>query len=121
MAQLKSKFTPQDLTVITYMKREFIFVPVEQGELRTLASGYNSVHFGLAGIFFGSLITLIVTWTSVSAALSDRASTAFLCSSLICFTATLYFGCMAWRDYRNSREVLLGIKTQTMPVIVKPD
>lgn len=118
----KTKFAATDFAVMTYMSREFVFLPVEQNELNTLATGYNSIHFGLFGICFGSLLTLAITAGTVS--LSQYAKNGFLSASIVFLLASIYFGAMARKDYRDSKDLLARImKSQSTPtaIVVKPE
>jgi hypothetical protein len=120
MSANKPKFEAKDLAVLRVMKREFVLYPVEQNELHTLASGFNSIHFGLAGISFSALVTLGTT-RLLANSLSDHEKVILFCALLICLIATVYFSAMAIRDYRNSMGILKGIKTETTTVIIRPE
>src|SRR5215831_12003434 len=106
----------EPLTTVSYRKRELIMYPVQKHEFEILASGYSSVHLGLFGCFFGGFITLLVTMLSV--AMPEPLGTRFFVATLGLGLASVYCGLMAIRDYRNSRKVISGIRSETVDVVV---
>jgi len=107
---------PEQLTVVSYRKRQLVMYPVQRTEFEILASGYSSIHLGLAAGCFGASITLGATIASVN--LSEPIGTRFWTFLLIFGIATLYFGFMAGRDYLNSKKVIATIKSETVDVVV---
>jgi len=107
---------PEQLTVVSYRKRQLVMYPVQRTEFEILASGYSSIHLGLAAGCFGASITLGATIASVN--LSEPIGTRFWTFLLIFGIATLYFGFMAGRDYLNSKKVIATIKSETIDVVV---
>ena len=97
-----------DFAVMTYTKREFVFVPVEQNELNTLCTGYNSVHFGLFGLCFGCALTAAVTL--LTGTLPQNMKIGFLASSLVFLVASIYFGLMARKDYSCAQNLVKRIE-----------
>jgi hypothetical protein len=90
--------------------------PVQKHELEIMASGYNSVHLGLATGCFGAAVTAAATIASVP--LPEPAGTRFWSGLIILVIATLYFGLMAMKDYRKSQKVIGGIKSETVDVVI---
>jgi hypothetical protein len=90
--------------------------PVQRTEFEILASGYSSIHLGLAAGCFGASITLGATIASVN--LTEPTGTRFWTFLLIFGIATIYFGFMAARDYINSKRVIATIKSETVDVVV---
>jgi hypothetical protein len=113
----EAQFTEaEQLTVVSYRKRQLVMYPVQRTEFEILASGYSSVHLGLAAGCFGAGITLAATIASVN--LSEPMGTRFWSGLLILGIATLYFGFMAGRDYFKSKRVIATIKSETVDVVV---
>jgi len=119
MSAMKSKYTANDIAVMTCVKREFFIYALERNELRTLRTGYLSVHFGLAGIMFGAFLALFITWVSVP--LSQSTKSVFLVLSVLSLVLTLYCAAMAVADYRKSKAVLDEIQSTTASVIMKQE
>jgi len=90
--------------------------PVQKHEFEILASGYSSIHLGLAGCFFGAAITLGATVASVT--LSEGVHRIFVDSLFMSVAFTFYCGLMAIRDYRNSKKVVGSIRAETIDVVV---
>jgi hypothetical protein len=107
---------PEQLTVVSYRKRQLVMYPVQRTEFEILASGYSSIHLGLAAGCFGASITLGATIASVN--LTEPTGTRFWTFLLIFGIATIYFGFMAARDYINSKRVIATIKSETVDVVV---
>src|SRR5258708_957448 len=103
-----------------HMSREFTLYQLEENELDQLVAGYNSIHLGLFGVFFGAFLTVGITWIVQAnanvASLSVRATLLYFCATVIFFVATIYFGCMAVKDLRKSRRVISRIKSQSKPL-----
>jgi hypothetical protein len=110
------QFGGEELTTVSYRKRQLVMYPVQKHEFEILASGYSSIHLGLAGCFFGAAITIGVTIGSV--ALPEAAHRVFTDCLIITIIATLYCGLMAIRDYRNSKKVVGSIRSETIDVVV---
>jgi hypothetical protein len=114
-AKEKPSFTPVDFAVMTYMKREFVFVPIEQNELTMLIAGYASIHFGLFGLCVGGVLTTLVT--ILVNTLPQNLRMGFLCASLILALASIYFGLMAQKDYKYARNLLKKIDESKIATI----
>src|SRR5260370_41482846 len=110
----KTKFTPKDLTVMTHMKREFVLYQVQDSELTTLASGYTSIHFTLAGLAFGGLVSSITTLKT--AALSEHTEALFFSMFFVSLVSTVYFGWMARTDRKKAIDTVLRITNQSKPM-----
>lgn len=91
--------------------------PLQESELDMLATGYTSVHFGLAGITIGSLITLIVTRV-VTSTPTDSVRNFLNLAILLFAVLTVYFVAMAGVDFWRSKKLLKKIKTHTSMVTV---
>lgn len=113
----EAQFTgAEQLTVVSYRKRQLVMYPVQKTEFEILATGYNSIHLGLAAGCFGAAITLGATIASVP--LPEPTGTRFWTGLIILTLATIYFGLMAVRDYRNSQKVISAIKSETVDIVV---
>jgi len=106
----------EELTTVSYRKRQLVMYPVQKHEFEILASGYSSIHLGLAGCFFGAAITIGVTLGSVT--LPELAHRIFIDCLVITIIAMLYCGLMAIRDYRNSKKVIGSIRSETVDVVI---
>ena len=90
--------------------------PVEENELKTLCSTFNSVHFGLAGIFLGATVSLLIAMGTIP--IPEPVASRFFSAFLGCSFVTIYCGSMAVRDWFRARGMIKNIKTETVEVIV---
>jgi hypothetical protein len=109
-----------NFAIMTYMQREFVFFPIEQNELVTLSNGYTPIHFGLFGLCFGGLLTLLVTVLTVP--LSWHMKLGFWLAVLVFFLAGLYCGAMAKKAYSDSENLVERIRKSqiTTSIITHP-
>jgi len=116
----KPKFAAKDfrdLTSTTFMKRDFVYYPVEEDELDNLASGETSLFFGLFGISFGALISSATTLET--ATLPQSAQIFFDCLFLVSLLASVCFGLIALRNYGSSQKKVTRIKKRSKPMEIE--
>jgi len=91
--------------------------PMLEQELDTLLAGYRSVHLAFFGVALGALITVVVTYYSVTLAPDVRGH--FLDAIFIFAVFSCYFGVMAIRDWLRSRDLMKRLRKETVDAVVK--
>ena len=90
--------------------RHFEMVRLTLQELDMLSHGYNSVHLALFGPVFGAALTIGVTVLTIP--LDDRAFAVFIGALIVTFVLSIYFGLMAFREWRTTRNLVKMLKTK---------
>jgi hypothetical protein len=117
---VNTRLSPNNLATMKHMGREFVVFFVNESELDQLGAAYNSVHFGLFGIFLGVLVAVGITWivqasTSITP-LSTRLTLVYLVTTIMASGFALQCGLTAWREYGRSSELISRIKAQSKPL-----
>jgi hypothetical protein len=106
---MMAKINSGDLASVKHMGREFVLYQIQASELDMLTAGYNSIHLGLAGVVFGALVTVVITWITRDSP-STKETALYFCSSILFGFGFLYFGLMALKDYRKARKIVKSIR-----------
>lgn len=110
------RYAPEQLTTVSYRKRQLVMYPVQKHEFDILTSGYSSAHLGLFTGFLGAAFTLGATIASVP--LPEPTGTRFWNGFIIVSAFTVYFCAMSVRDWFRARAVISTIKSETVDVVV---
>jgi hypothetical protein len=102
--------TPANPVTLRYGRRVMNVYTLNESELDSLSSTFNSVNFGFFGIAAGAALAVFITLAAGQ--LTAEARPLFGLAMVFILVLTAYFGLMALGDWRKSRTKVAELKAQ---------